>query len=70
MHCLLYRDIDMAEFLSSDEGVTEAHPNTVYNLVANICHDGKAGAGKGTYRTHIRHKVCVCVQLWVWIVVL
>ena len=49
----------MAEFLSSDEGISEAHPHTVYDLVANICHDGKAGAGKGTYRAHIRHKVCV-----------
>lgn len=47
----------MAEFLSSDPGVLEAHPNTVYDLVANICHDGQAGSGKGTYRVHVRHKV-------------
>ena len=47
----------MAEFLSSDPGVTEAHSHTVYDLIANICHDGQAGAGKGTYRVHVRHKV-------------
>lgn len=47
----------MAEFLSSDPKVQDAHPHTVYDLVASICHDGKAGAGKGTYRVHLRHKV-------------
>ena len=52
------RDIDMAEFLSSDPKIQDAHPHTVYDLVANICHDGQAGAGKGTYRVHLRHKVC------------
>ncbi len=29
----------MAEFLSSDPGLLEAHPNTVYDFIANICHD-------------------------------
>ena len=48
----------MAEFLSSDPKIQDAHPHTVYDLVANICHDGQAGAGKGTYRVHLRHKVC------------
>ena len=52
-----FRDIDMAEFLSSDPEVIDAHIHTVYDLMANICHDGKAGSGKGTYRVHIRHKV-------------
>ena len=37
------RDIDMAEFLSSDPEVQDAHPHTVYDLVANICHDGQPG---------------------------
>jgi U4/U6.U5 tri-snRNP-associated protein 2 len=50
------KDIDMAEFLSSDPKVQDAHPHTVYDLVANICHDGQAGSGKGTYRVHLRHK--------------
>ncbi|CAI8006750.1 U4/U6.U5 tri-snRNP-associated protein 2 [Geodia barretti] len=49
------KDIDMAEFLSSDQEVQDAHPHTVYDLMANICHDGQPGAGKGTYRAHVRH---------------
>ena len=53
------RDIDMAEFLSSDPAVQDAHPHSTYDLIANICHDGQAGSGKGTYRVHIRHKVGV-----------
>ena len=50
------RDIDMAEFLSSDPAVQDAHPHTVYDLMASICHSGQAGSGKGTYHVHIRHK--------------
>ena len=38
-----HRDIDMAEFLSSDPAVQDAHPHTSYDLLANICHDGPAG---------------------------
>ena len=37
------RDIDMAEFLSSDAEVQDAHPHSIYDLVANICHDGQPG---------------------------
>lgn len=37
------RDIDMAEFLSSDPQVQDAHPYSVYDLIANICHDGQPG---------------------------
>ena len=33
----------MAEFLSSDPAVQDAHPHTTYDLLANICHDGPAG---------------------------
>lgn len=63
----------MAEFLSSDPEVQDSHPHSVYDLIANICHDGHPGKGlkstcecciytfiiadKGTYRVHIRHKV-------------
>ncbi|XP_064404591.1 ubiquitin carboxyl-terminal hydrolase 39-like isoform X2 [Halichondria panicea] len=50
------KDIDMGEFLSSEPKVQASHPHTVYDLVANICHDGQPGVGKGTYRVHIRHK--------------
>jgi U4/U6.U5 tri-snRNP-associated protein 2 len=37
------KDIDMGEFLSRDPEVRKQHPQTKYNLVANICHDGQAG---------------------------
>lgn len=63
----------MAEFLSSDPKVQDTHPHSVYDLIANICHDGQPGKGlnsatvlsciylmitdRGTYRVHIRHKV-------------
>ena len=33
----------MAELLSSDQEVQDAHPHTVYDLMANICHDGQPG---------------------------
>ena len=33
----------MAEFLSSEPEVQDAHPHTVYDLIANICHDGQPG---------------------------
>ena len=54
--CGATRDIDMAEFLSSDQAIQDAHPHTVYDLMASICHNGQAGSGKGTYHVHIRHK--------------
>lgn len=37
------RDIDMAEFLANDEDVVNAHKYTVYDLIANVCHDGQPG---------------------------
>ncbi len=33
----------MAEFLADDDEVQKAHKNTVYDLIANICHDGQPG---------------------------
>jgi U4/U6.U5 tri-snRNP-associated protein 2 len=27
-----------------------------YDLLANICHEGKPDAGKGTYKVHVRHR--------------
>jgi U4/U6.U5 tri-snRNP-associated protein 2 len=29
---------------------------THYDLLANISHEGKAEAGKGTYKVHVRHR--------------
>ena len=43
MVCCLLRDIDMAEFLADDEEVRAAHTHTMYDLIANICHDGQPG---------------------------
>ncbi|KXJ05673.1 U4/U6.U5 tri-snRNP-associated protein 2 [Exaiptasia diaphana] len=34
------KGIDMAEYLSSDPKVQDAHPRTTYDLIANICHEG------------------------------
>ena len=39
----------MAEFLSSDPAVQDAHPHTVYDLIANICHDGQPGTMSGSH---------------------
>lgn len=36
------------------EEARKDNPNTVYDLVANIVHDGQPN--KGTYRVHILHK--------------
>ena len=33
----------MRDFLSSDDEVQKEHPNTLYNLVANISHEGEPG---------------------------
>ena len=33
----------MAEFLANDDEVVDAHKHTMYDLVANICHDGQPG---------------------------
>jgi U4/U6.U5 tri-snRNP-associated protein 2 len=51
----LCRGIDFGELLSAD--VRAKHRHTTYDLMANIVHDGDPGAGKGTYRVHILHKV-------------
>ena len=43
----------MAEFLANDDAVVAAHKHTVYDLIANICHDGQPGKC-----------VCVCVCVY------
>jgi len=59
------RAIDFGELLSAE--VRARHAHTSYDLIANIVHDGEPGAGKGTYRVHILHKVLttsvVCVSV-------
>ncbi|KAJ3242632.1 hypothetical protein HDU81_000077 [Chytriomyces hyalinus] len=46
------RGVDMREYL--DPSVQEE--NTLYNLVANICHDGKPGVVEGSYKVHVHCK--------------
>ena len=48
------KGLDMADFLTPE--AREEHTDTVYNLVANITHEGEAGQGKGTYSLHVLHK--------------
>ncbi|XP_050390998.1 U4/U6.U5 tri-snRNP-associated protein 2 [Patella vulgata] len=48
------KNIDFGDLLSPE--VRAAHRNTVYDLMANVVHDGEPGPGKGTYRCHIQHK--------------
>lgn len=45
----------MYEYLAED--VRDKHPYTMYDLVANIVHDGQPGKGKGTYRIQVLYKV-------------
>uniref|UniRef100_A0A2P2HZA2 Ubiquitin carboxyl-terminal hydrolase 39 n=1 Tax=Hirondellea gigas TaxID=1518452 RepID=A0A2P2HZA2_9CRUS len=46
------RNIEMREYLT--EALMQRHPNPVYDLVANIVHDGRPESG--TYRCHVLHK--------------
>ncbi len=46
------RNVDLRELLT--EQAQQTNPNTVYDLIANIVHDGDPN--KGTYRVHILHK--------------
>nr|KAJ3423063.1 hypothetical protein HK105_003694 [Polyrhizophydium stewartii] len=43
------KNLDMAEYV---EGVDSAR----YDLVANICHEGKPGTGNGAYKIHVLSK--------------
>ncbi|CAG0887593.1 unnamed protein product [Cyprideis torosa] len=47
------RGVDFGEFLTPE--IRAKHDRTVYDLLANIVHDGQPGAGKGTYRVHVQH---------------
>ncbi|KAK2163189.1 hypothetical protein LSH36_84g08049 [Paralvinella palmiformis] len=48
------KGIDFGELLSPE--VRAKHPSTVYDLVANVIHDGEPGPGNGTYRIHVLHR--------------
>ncbi|RNA21311.1 U4 tri-snRNP-associated 2 [Brachionus plicatilis] len=46
------KNVDLKDLLSEEN--KKNNPNTVYDLIANIVHDGDPN--KGTYRVHILHK--------------
>lgn len=52
---LLGRNIDFVDYVEESHRVPGRSYR--YNLIANIVHDGQPGAGKGTYRAHVYHKV-------------
>ncbi|KAI9140270.1 hypothetical protein BKA69DRAFT_1109784 [Paraphysoderma sedebokerense] len=50
-------NLDMGEYLEpSAQDLDQPRVSHYYDLLANICHDGKAGAGNGTYKVHLHHK--------------
>ena len=40
-----FRGVDMAEYLVSEPVIQDTHPQTQYDLIANICHEGEPGKG-------------------------
>ncbi|GAB6018857.1 U4/U6.U5 tri-snRNP-associated protein 2 [Chamberlinius hualienensis] len=48
------KNIDLGDILSPE--VKAKHKSAVYDLLANVVHDGEPASGKGTYRVHILHK--------------
>ena len=48
------KDLDLTEYLS--EEVRAEHPRPVYDLIANIIHEGTSKDSKGIYKLHILHE--------------
>ncbi|CAL1286445.1 unnamed protein product [Larinioides sclopetarius] len=46
------KNVDFSEIFQPEGQGKQA----IYDLIANIVHDGEPGSGKGTYRTHILHR--------------
>ncbi|GBO20155.1 U4/U6.U5 tri-snRNP-associated protein 2 [Araneus ventricosus] len=46
------KNVDFSEIFQPEGHGKQA----IYDLIANIVHDGEPGSGKGTYRTHILHR--------------
>ncbi|CAJ0768966.1 12875_t:CDS:10, partial [Entrophospora sp. SA101] len=47
------KNIDMKDFLENPESeMLDTH----YDLIANICHEGKAGKSNGIYKVHVQHR--------------
>ncbi|CAB4389530.1 unnamed protein product [Rhizophagus irregularis] len=47
------KNIDMSEYLENPD---EEKFDTHYDLIANICHEGKPGKGNGIYKVHVQHR--------------
>lgn len=54
-----FRNLDLEELIAADANV----PNTCYDLIANIVHEGDPNEGKGSYRVHIFHQVIEIIEL-------
>lgn len=48
------KDLDLTDLLPAEE--REKQPKPVYDLIANIVHEGEPEPGKGSYRVHILHR--------------
>ena len=57
--CCVYRGIDFGELLDPEQRAK--HRSTTYDLIANIVHEGRPGAGQGSYKGHILHKVVLAI---------
>ncbi|CAG8721896.1 23391_t:CDS:10 [Dentiscutata erythropus] len=47
------KNLDMGEYLESSNA---EKLGTHYDLIANICHEGKPGKGNGIYKVHVQHR--------------
>jgi U4/U6.U5 tri-snRNP-associated protein 2 len=50
-----HRNLDFRDYV--EESHRKPGKSYRYNLICNIVHEGQPGAGKGTYRAHVYHKV-------------
>lgn len=49
------KELDLTELMSSQ--TNPQGRKYIYDLIANIIHEGEPESGKGTYRVHVLHKV-------------
>ncbi|OZJ05574.1 hypothetical protein BZG36_01684 [Bifiguratus adelaidae] len=47
------KHLDLRECVEQQD---EAPLSTQYDLLANICHEGQPGVGKGVYKVHVKHR--------------
>lgn len=49
------KSLDLGAVVPVQQKKNAGQPSAKFDLVANVCHDGKAG--QGTYRLHVHRKV-------------